>query len=105
MARSRALLADLKSDPAPSVPEVSESLGYKYPDFLYSKYSDLCKRLTARYRKSRRYLERIQFPNITQPDDLTIEDALQRALTESLTPSLQEIRKRLGYESRHKGKH
>lgn len=101
----RALLAALKSDPAPSVPEASESLGYKYPDFLYSKYSDLCKKLTARYRKSRRYLERIQSPNRTQPDDLTIKYALQIALTEPVTPSLQEIRKRLGYESRHKGKH
>ena len=97
----RAFLTALKCDPAPSVHEFSESLGYKNPDFLYSKYSDLCKKLTARYRKSRRYLKRIQPPNRIQADDETIKFALQRALNEPVTSSLQEIRKRLGYQSKY----
>jgi hypothetical protein len=80
-------------------------LGYKNPDFLYLKYSDLCKKLTARYRKSRRYLERIQPPHRIRVDDETIKDALQSALNEPVTPSLQEIRKRLGYQSKYVGRY
>ena len=98
----RAFLTALKCDPAPSVHEFSASLGYKNSDFLYSKYSDLCKKLTARYRKSQRYLERIQPPRRILADK-TIKDALQRALKEPVTPSLQEIRKRLGYQSKYVG--
>jgi hypothetical protein len=75
---------------------------YKNPDFLYLKYSDLRKKLTARYRKSVRYLERIQPPRRILPDK-TIKDALQRALKGAVTPSLQEIRKRLGYQSKYVG--
>lgn len=101
----RAFSTALKCDPAPSVHEFSESLGYKNPDFLYLKYSDLCKRLTARYRKFRRYLERVQPPHKNQADDETIKDALQRALKEPVTPSLQEIRKRLGYQSKYVGRY
>lgn len=93
-------LAALKKNPAPSVTEFSKSLGYKYPDFLYSKYSTLCKKLTARYHKSRRFRERIQPPIGVLVDDLTIENALQRWAEETPPPSLQEIGRRLGYESR-----
>lgn len=99
----RAFLTALKRNPAPSIHEFSASLGYKNSDFLYSKYSDLCKKLTARYRKSHRYLEQIQLPRRILPDK-TIKDALQRALKEPVTPSLQEIRKRLGYQSKCAGK-
>jgi hypothetical protein len=93
----RAFLTALKCGPAPSIHEFSESLGYKNPDFLYLKYSDLCKKITARYHKSRRYLERIQPSHRIRIDDETIKDALQSALNEPVTPSLHEIRKRLGY--------
>lgn len=99
----RAFLTALKCSPAPSIHEFSASLGYKNSDFLYSKYSDLCKKLTARYRKSHRYLEQIKVPRRILPDK-TIKDALQRALKEPVTPPLQEIRKRLGYQSKRVGK-
>jgi len=98
-----AFLTALKSDSAPSVHEFSASLGYKNSDFLRSKYSDLCKKLTARYRKSDRYLERKQAPRRILADK-TIKDALQKALKEPVTPSLPEIRKRLGYQSKYVGK-
>jgi hypothetical protein len=96
----QALMAALKQDPPPSVPEFAKSLGYKNPDFLYAKYSTLCKKLTARYYKSRSSRERTQPPNRLLVDNRTIELALQRAATESPPPSLQAIGRRLGYESR-----
>jgi AraC-like DNA-binding protein len=99
----RAFLTALKCDPAPSVHEFSASLGYKNSDFLRLKYSDLCKKLTARYRKSDRYLARKQAPRRILADN-TIKDALQKALKEPVTPSLLEIRKRLGYRSKYQGK-
>ncbi len=99
----RAFFTALKSDPAPTVHEFSASLGYKNSDFLYLRYSDLCKKLAARYRKSHRYQEGIPRPRIILSDK-TIKDALQKALNEPVTPSLLEIRKRLGYQSKYKGR-
>lgn len=99
----RAFLNALECDPAPSVHEFSACLGYKNSDFLRSKYSDLCKKLTARYHKSDRYLARKKAPRRILVDN-TIKDALQRALKETVTPSLPEIRKRLGYRSKYEGK-
>lgn len=99
----RAFLTALKCDFAPSVHEFSASLGYKNSDFLRLRYSDLCKKLTARHRKSDRYLERVRLPRRILSDK-TIKDALQKALEEPVTPSLQEIRKRLGYQSKYVGR-
>jgi hypothetical protein len=96
----RALLAALKKNPPPSIREVGESLGYKSADFLYSKYSDLCKMLTARYRKSLRNRNRSLPLNRTHVDDQTLKRALQKALKEAVPPSLDGIGKRLGYQAR-----
>jgi len=88
----RALLAALEKNPAPTLREVAQSLGYTYPDYLYSRYSDLCKKLTARYRNSLGNRDRThQPPNRTYPDDLTVKRAFPQALKKAVPPSLIEI--------------
>jgi hypothetical protein len=89
------LLAALKQDPPPTVREIAKYLGYKAPDFLYCKYPQLCKMLTARYRNHFGYPQNSAH-NTTHLTDEKIEHALKEALTVAVPPSIKQIARSLG---------
>jgi predicted metal-dependent hydrolase len=96
----RALLTALKQNPAPALRDVAHNLGYASPDFLYLKYSDLCRKLTARHRLYFGGPHQNLLSKRTYPEDKTIEAALQKALIEPIAPSLRHIARSLGFSSR-----
>jgi hypothetical protein len=92
-----ALLNALARESPPSVRDVARSLGLKCTHSLRSKHSELCKRLTSKYRekfarspspRKRRFLKSSE-----------IHSALQEALREKPLPSAREVARRLGYAS------
>lgn len=93
----RVLLEALKQDPPPTVRDVANYLGYK-SDYLYWKYSELCRIITARHRTY--YGRQRNAPDPNEPDDKTIEQALQKALTDPIPPSFQRLGRDLGYRTR-----
>jgi len=94
----RALLAALKQDPPPTLCDIAHDIGYTSPDYLYAKYSELCRKLTARHRTYYGLQRNAPHPN--EPDDKTIEQTLQKALTDPLPPSFQQLGRDLGYRTR-----
>jgi AraC-like DNA-binding protein len=94
----RALFAALKQDPPPALRDVAHDLGYASPDPLYAKYSELCRKLTARHRTY--YGLHRNAPDPNEPDDKTLEQALQKALTDPIPPSFQQLGRDLGYRTR-----
>ncbi len=96
----RALVAAVKQDPPPALRDVAHNLGYASPDFLYSKYSELCRMLTARHQIYFGSLHQTDPPDTNEPDDKTLQRTLQKALTESIPPSLQKLGRDLGYSAR-----
>lgn len=94
----RALIAALNQEPPPTLRDVAHNLGYASPDFLYAKYSELCRKLTTRHRTYYGLLRNAPDPN--EPDDKTVEQALQKALTDPIPPSFQQLGRNLGYRTR-----
>lgn len=95
----RALLAALKQDPPPALSDIAHDIGYTSPDYLYAKYSELCRKITARHRTY--YGLQRNAPDPNEPDDKTLEQALQKALTDPIPPSFQQLGRDLGYRTRY----
>lgn len=96
----RALFDALKQEPPPALCDVAHNLGYASPDFLYTKYSKLCRRLTARHQIYFGRRHQNDSPGTSEPDDKTLERALQKALTDPVPPSFQQLGRDLGYRTR-----
>jgi AraC-like DNA-binding protein len=94
----RALLAALKQDPPPALCDIAHDIGYTSPDYLYAKYSELCRKITARHQTYYGICRNAPHPN--EPDDKTLERALQKALTDPIPPSFQQLGRDLGYRTR-----
>jgi hypothetical protein len=94
----RALNAALNQNPPPALRDIAHDVGYASPDFLYAKYSELCRKLTARYRTY--YGLHRNAPDPNEPDDKTLEQALQKALADPIPPSFQRLGRDLGYRTR-----
>jgi methylphosphotriester-DNA--protein-cysteine methyltransferase len=95
----RALFAALKQDPPPALRDIAHDIGYTSPDYLYAKYSELCRKITARHKTYYGICRNAPDPN--EPDDKTLEQALQRALTDPIPPSFQQLGRDLGYRTRY----
>lgn len=95
----RELMAALKRNPPPSVRELAQELGYKGEGLLRRACPDLCKMLTAKWRKVPGQRKQTRRAKRNHQDPSAMEKALQQALKETLPPSLAEIANRLGYVS------
>lgn len=92
-----ALLQADHEEPVPSLTEVARRLGYKGTERLYQVDRDLCKRLSAKYRRSgqshrwrKRGAERIS-------EQVDIQKLLQESLAQEQPVSPHHLAARLGY--------
>lgn len=95
----RELKAALKKNPPPSVRELAKGLGYKGERLLRRACPDLCKLLTAKWRKVPGQRKQMRRAKRNHQDATAMETALQQALKEPVPPPLSEIANRLGYAS------
>lgn len=95
----RALIAALKKNPPPSVRELAQELGYQGEGLLRRACPDLCKMLTAKWRKIPGQPKQRRRAKRNHQDPGAVEKALKQALKEIVAPPLSEIADRLGYAS------
>jgi transcriptional regulator with XRE-family HTH domain len=90
-----ALEAALKEDPPPSIHEFAARFNYKSVCPLYIHFPKFSRKLTQRWRAARR--PRTRPHHYTEAEKESMRVALESALKEYPTPSLEQIAKRLGF--------
>jgi len=93
----RLLKAALREDECPSVPELSQRLGYRRYERLYQVDPVLCRRITARHRACKRthWWKQPGAKRICEID--TIRSALEQSLVQDPPVSVRRIAMQLGY--------
>jgi transcriptional regulator with XRE-family HTH domain/transposase-like protein len=91
------MMAALRDDACPSVPELAKGLGYKRPERLRQVSPDLCRRLTRRHRACRRthWWRQPGAKRIAELD--RIRALLEQSLKQNPPTSVQRIARQLGY--------
>lgn len=87
----------LEEEPAPSLHDIAKRHGYKGTDCLRYVSSDLCKKITERYKLSENEKRLPNFQKLC--DDETVLSELERALEPECPPPFTKIAANLGYKS------
>ncbi len=90
----------LHEEPAPSLREVARRLHYKSIGALYGIDRDLCKQISANYKRSRQGYEWANRGGVPLYEILSAQDILQEALGRDDPPSLRQLASSLGYTDR-----
>jgi AraC-like DNA-binding protein len=96
------LEAALDETPPPSLMEVAQRLGYRHPATLQIRFSELSKKICARYWRSERYLcDRPPRPIETQnyPDMESQRTTIEQELAQPNPASIRALTHKLGYVS------
>lgn len=87
----------LEENPAPSLQEVAERLGYGGADSIRQTYPDLSKQIMMRYKLSERGKQAVTFQKLC--DDKTVLRKMEEALKQECPPSPHKIAASLSYKS------
>jgi AraC-like DNA-binding protein len=91
------LVQATQEQPVPSLSEIARRVGYQRTDLLYRVDRDLCKQLTAQYRRSGRSHQWRKPGAYRISEHVDLQQVLQQALAQERPPSLRSVAARLGY--------